>query len=102
MSTRNSDEIQKHRDLNNAFLGGEKILGIKFRHNSLVEFESSESGERLEGWIVAVGPVQPEPIYTVERCDGGDEEVIESKLTLSLTPTSQHWCRSPKATDIKA
>ena len=36
-----------------------------------------------DGWIVAVGPLEPEPIYTVERGDGGgDEEVPESKIEL--------------------
>jgi len=36
---------------------------------------------------VSVGPIEPEPVYTVERCDGGgDEEVLESKLELILDP----------------
>jgi hypothetical protein len=78
------DEIKKHRDLNNAFLTGERILGIKFRHNSLVAFIGA-SGDRCEGWVVSVGPIEPEPVYTVE-CRGarGNEEVLESKLTLIL------------------
>ena len=81
-----SNEIKKARDLRNAFLAGEKILGIRFRHNSHVEFEG-QHGLRVEGWIVSVGPIEPEPIYTVERCDGGgDEEVIESRIRLILDP----------------
>jgi len=81
-----SDEIKKNRDLNNAFLAGETILGIKFRHNSHVSFEGQD-GVRLEGWIVSVGPIEPEPIYTVECCDGsGDEEVVESRIELILDP----------------
>ena len=84
MST--SDEIKKRRDLNNAFLAGQKILTIKFSYNSHVAFRSQD-GLRLEGWIVSVGPLEPEPMYTVERCDGGgDEEVAESKLELVLDP----------------
>jgi hypothetical protein len=79
------DEIKKQCSLNNAFLAGEKILGIKFRHNSQVAFVGADG--RCEGWIVSVGPTEPEPVYTVERCDGsGDEEVLESKLELILDP----------------
>ena len=81
-----SDEIKKRSDLNNAFLAGEKILGIKFRHNSLVAFQVQD-GIRLEGWIVSVGPIEPEPIYTVERSDGGgNEEVLQSRIELITDP----------------
>ena len=80
-----SDEIKKRLDLINAFLAGEKILGIKHQHNSHVAFE--EDGHRVEGWIVSVEPIKPEPIYTVERCDGGgDEEIVESRIELILDP----------------
>ncbi|MCX7006029.1 MAG: hypothetical protein NTY53_02060 [Kiritimatiellaeota bacterium] len=80
------DEIKQRRELNNAFLAGERILGIKFRHNSHVAFVGAD-GIRREGWIVSVGPIEPETVYTVERCDGGrDEEVLESKLELILDP----------------
>jgi hypothetical protein len=81
-----SDEIKKNIELNNAFLAGEKILGIKFRHNSHVAFLEKD-GKRIEGWVVAVGPIEPEPIYTVERSDGGgDEEIFESRIELILDP----------------
>jgi hypothetical protein len=80
------DEIKKSRYLNAAFLAGERILGIKFRHNSYVAFRAKD-GLRAEGWIVSVGPIEPEAIYTIERCDGGgDEEVAESKIELILDP----------------
>jgi len=80
------EEIKERSRLNNAFLAGEKILGIKFRHNSHVAFVG-EDGVRSEGWIVGVGPIEPEPVYTVERCDAGrDQEVLESKLELILDP----------------
>jgi hypothetical protein len=80
------EEIKERSRLNNAFLAGEKILGIKFRHNSHVAFVGAD-GIRCEGWIVSVGPIEPEPVYTVERCDGGgDKEVLESKLELILDP----------------
>jgi hypothetical protein len=80
------DEIKQRRKLNSAFLAGERILGIKFRHNSQVAFIGTD-GIRCEGWIVGVGPVEPEPVYTIERCDGGgDEEVLESKLELIVDP----------------
>ena len=81
-----SDEIKNRRNLNNAFLAGQKSLSIKVRHNSHVAFRS-QAGIRVEGWIVSVGPLEPEPSYTIERCDGGgDEEVAESKLELVLDP----------------
>ena len=80
------DESKRRCELNNAFLAGERILGIKFRHNSHVAFVCAD-GVRCEGWIVSVGPTEPEPVYTVERCDGsGDEDVLESKLELILDP----------------
>lgn len=81
-----SDENRNRRKLNDAFLAGEKILGIRFRHNSHVAFD--DSGDvRREGWIVSVGPIEPQPVYTIERCDGGgDEDVIESRIELILDP----------------
>lgn len=80
------NEIRNQRDLSNAFLAGQKILGIKFRHNSLVAFVASD-GIRSEGWIVGVGPIEPEPTYTIEHCDGsGDDEILESNLVLLLDP----------------
>jgi hypothetical protein len=78
------DEIKERRKLSNAFLSGEKILGIKFRHNSHVAFLGAD-GVRCEGWIVSVEALQPQPIYTVECCDGsGDEQVPESNIELLL------------------
>lgn len=72
--------------MSNAFMAGGRINGVKFRHNSQVHF-SADSGKLVEGWIVAVGPFEPEPIYTVERADGaGDEEVRESELALIFDP----------------
>lgn len=80
------EEIKERSRLNRAFLGGEKILGIKFRYNSLVAFVNVD-GIRSEGWIVGVGPIEPEAIYTIECCDGSaDEEVLESKLHLICDP----------------
>jgi hypothetical protein len=80
------DAIRERRKLNDAFLAGEKIPGIKFRHNSHVAFLGADSA-RFEGWIVSVEPLQPEPLYTVECCDGsGDEDVPESKIVLILDP----------------
>jgi hypothetical protein len=71
--------------LGNAFLAGEKIAGIKFRHNSHVRCEDADG--TFEGWIVSVGPFEPEPLYTIERSDGGgDEEVLESNVELIYDP----------------
>lgn len=81
-----SDEIKKQLDLSNDYLSGKKICGVKFRHNSLVCFVDVH-GTKVEGWIVSVCPTEPEPIYSVERCDGyGDEEVAETKIELLLDP----------------
>ena len=80
------DQNKERLKLNNAYLAGEKIPGIKFRHNSRVAFIGADD-VRCEGWIVGVEPLQPEPIYTIECCDGSeDEEVAESKLELILDP----------------
>jgi hypothetical protein len=83
---RDASEIKRQRDLSRAYVAGERVLGVRFRHNSHVRF-SSEDGTPVEGWIVAVGPIEPEPIYTVERSDGGgDEEVLESKIEVLFEP----------------
>src|SRR5205809_620713 len=49
------EEIKERSRLNNAFLAGERIFGIKFRHNCHVAFVG-EDDIRREGWIVSVGP----------------------------------------------
>ena len=72
--------------MGNAFLAGEKITGIKFRHNSHVRCVDADE-VAFEGWIVSVGPFEPEPLYTIERGDGGgDEEVLEANITLIHDP----------------
>jgi len=80
-------EDRKHQqDLSKRYVAGEKILGDKFRHNSHVSF-TDESGQDAEGWIVGVGPIEPETVYTIERSDGlGDEEVRESVVKLLSDP----------------
>ena len=83
---RDARDIKSERDLSNAFMAGERIFGIKFRHNSHVRFVNDD-GAQAEGWIVGVGPIEPEPIYTIERSDGdADEEVPESKIELLFDP----------------
>ncbi|MCA9372451.1 hypothetical protein KC726_06260, partial [Candidatus Woesebacteria bacterium] len=77
-----SEERRKALASSNAFLAGERINGVKFRHNSQVRILSA-SGASVEGWVVAVSHFEPEPIYTIERSDGnGDEEVRERELEL--------------------
>jgi hypothetical protein len=81
-----TDESAEAHRLNRAFMRGERTLGIKFRHNSKVAFEGA-NGCTIEGWIVAVIPFHPDPIYTIERSDGGqDMEISESKLRLLVDP----------------
>ena len=83
---RDPEDLKKQRDLGDAYMSGERIFGVRFRHNSHVRF-STDDQTVTDGWIVAVGPVDPEPIYTVERGDGGgDEEVPESKIDLIFDP----------------
>ena len=78
--------MQKDFELLNAFLSGEKIAGIKFRHNSSVAFIRAD-GTRCLGWIVSLTLNGPEPVYTVECGDGsGDVDVLESKLELIAAP----------------
>jgi hypothetical protein len=74
------------RQLNEAFLHGELILGIKYRHNSQVSI-LDEDGERVTGWIVGVDTRGAEPIYTIE-ISGGDPnfEVKQSKIVLLHDP----------------
>ena len=84
MST--AEDRKKQLQLSNAYMAGEKIFNVKFRHNSQISFVD-EAGEKAEGWIVGVGPVEPEPVYTVERSDGeGGEEVKESLIELLSDP----------------
>ena len=80
MST--SDEQLRQLELSNAYLRGEQLSGVKYRHNSTVSF-IDDDGNEIKGWIVSVGPIEPTPIYTVERSDGhGDEEIAEPILNL--------------------
>jgi hypothetical protein len=80
------EERKKQLKLSNAYLGGERIFGVKYRHNSHISF-TDEIGVAIEGWIVGVGPIEPEPIYTIERADGGgDEEIKETLITLIFDP----------------
>ncbi len=80
------EDRKHHQDLSKRYLAGENILGVRFRHNSRVSY-TDESGKVAEGWIVGVGPVEPEPVYTIERSDGsGAEEVRESVVKLLFDP----------------
>lgn len=74
------------RHLNEAFLNGELILGIMYRHNSQVSI-LDEDGERVTGWIVGVDTRGSEPIYTIE-ISGGDPnyEVTQSEIVLLHDP----------------
>jgi len=79
-------ERKKQQDLSKAYLAGEKIFDVKYRHNSRVSYLDA-NGDTIEGWIVGVGPIEPEPIYTIERKDRqSDDEIAESRLTLLLDP----------------
>jgi|GEM_PF-2594354 len=80
------EDRKRQLKLSNAYMAGELILGVKFHHNSHVSF-IDEEGNKVDGWIVSVGQIEQEPIYTVERCDGcGEEEVKQSDITLLFDP----------------
>ena len=75
-------ERKRLRGLNAAWLAGEKIDGLLFRHNSIVE-ATLPDGTVKAGWIVAATADGPEPTYTVEAQDGsGDIECVESAIKL--------------------
>lgn len=74
------EEKKNFARLNAAWLGGEKIDGLKFLHNSIVEVTLPDTTVKT-GWIVAASADGSEPVYTVEAQDGsGDIESTESAL----------------------
>jgi hypothetical protein len=80
------NERNRLSKLSKAYVSGERIPGIRFRHNSLVTFVGTD-GVAHEGWIVRVEAIEPEPVYTVERRDGNeDAQLRESNLELIHDP----------------
>lgn len=76
----NPEDKKRFARLNAAWLAGEKIDGLKFLHNSIVEVTLPDATTQT-GWIVAASTDGSEPIYTVEAQDGsGDIEGPESAL----------------------
>lgn len=76
----NPEDRKRFAQLKRAWLSGEKIDDLQFRHNSMVEVTLSD-GTTKTGWIVAASVDGPEPIYTVEgRHGSGDIECQESAL----------------------
>jgi hypothetical protein len=76
----NPDDKKRFARLNSAWLAGEKVDGLKFLHNSIVEVTLPDAATKT-GWIVAASVEGPEPIYTVEAQDGsGDIQSPESAL----------------------
>jgi hypothetical protein len=78
--TMSTEEQKGFARLNTAWLAGERVDGFKFLHNSIAELVL-EDGTRKKGWIVALTPADPEPVYTLEAHDGsGDIRCPESAL----------------------
>ena len=76
----NSEDRKRFTQLNHAWLAGEKINGLQFRRNSVVEVTLPD-GTTKTGWIVAASFDGPEPVYTVEARDGsGDIECRKSAV----------------------
>lgn len=75
-----SDEKKTFARLNDAWLAGQQVDGLKFLHNSIVEVTLQDTTVKT-GWIIAATTGGPEPVYTVEAQDGsGDIECPESAL----------------------
>jgi len=76
----NPEDTKRFAQLNAAWLAGQKIDGLQFRHNSIV-VATLPDGTTKTGWIVAASVDRLEPIYTVETQDGsGDIECPESTI----------------------
>ena len=77
---------KEYKRINDAFLDGELIFGIKYRHNSEVRV-TDDKGNKVIGWIVGLDTNGREPIYTIE-ISGGDPnyEVKESEIELIHDP----------------
>ena len=75
-------EQRAFREINKRWLGGQRVDGLAFLHNSTVE-ATLPSGERKIGWLVSAWFEGGVTMYTVEAEDGsGDydcrEELIRS------------------------
>ena len=81
----NLEERKRVRRLNAAWIAGEKIDGLLFPYNCLVEAIMPDGAVKT-GWIVAATLDGPEPMYTVEARDGSEDiECPESMLKLLAT-----------------
>jgi hypothetical protein len=60
------------------WLNGDRIAGVEFAHNSLVEIIAGPHiGQR--GWLVTLD-VQTDPLYTIELESGEDVDVHQSQI----------------------
>lgn len=76
----NPEDRKRFAKLNRAWLAGEKMEGLRFQYNSIVEVTLAD-GTTKAGWIVGASSDGPEPVYTVEARDGsGDIQCPESAV----------------------
>ena len=65
--------------LHNSWLGGEKIEGVKFIHNSYVEVVAGEH-KGATGSVVSLVRLGSDARYIIEKESGFDIEVAESEI----------------------
>lgn len=72
--------VEARSGLGQAFLSGDAIPGVQYRHNEYVRIVSGEHvGDA--GSLVTVLSLNPEPRFVVESEQHGDIEVFQSEVT---------------------
>jgi transcription antitermination factor NusG len=67
------------KDLRQAFLDRESIVGVEFQHNDYVRvIDGPYRG--INGSLVSLEAIESEPIFLVELEEGGDVEIRQSQL----------------------
>lgn len=67
------------KNLRQAFLDRERIVGVKFQHNDYVRvIDGPYTG--MNGSLVSLEAIESEPIFLVELEEGGDVEIRQSHL----------------------
>jgi hypothetical protein len=69
-------------ELNQAFLAGDYINGVRFKHNDYVlVWSGSHIG--TAGSLVSLLSLEPEPTFIIELESGQDAEVIQADIQLA-------------------
>jgi transcription antitermination factor NusG len=67
--------------LNQSFLAGEQIQGLRFKHNDYVSVISGPHAG-IAGSLVSLLSLDPEPIFVMELESGRDAEVAQTDIQL--------------------